>query len=618
MAYERLSDKKIIATNLGSFIESQIQLISKTRLRRNLDDEAQFNRAVLEDNLTLEQQLEYRQDQMKRVVVGDKDERRRIRGEISTLKDLIEQKAYNDEYLSQIMDLNSGVQSIDRTINWLNEKLANTTDSTIQKSIKENLASLMSNRYEAQKTAITRQTEFANNDKTEVVITKQIANINSERAKALKAGNEDYVALLDLQLQSLNKTNSESAVQRTLLNFSVATMSGQSATSLLNQFNAQIENASLDAPITIGGTTYDNAKQFWELKRGDYLNDRSENGFFSRYQTELNEKVDYKSSRGILTNDSLAEVKAWYEGLKDRPELAEYSDRIGQDQQTALQTTGDKRAVSVLNEFSTKLDAKKAISDLAYMQDAYGIDQTLNYQKVVSSAAKEKEDQVNNILSTMASVMKDSPGMTNQQALEIAVKSGAGATFSPEELATKKASDVINESGKKSTEQQFGEDTGLTVNPEKEGKSFATPQLKDGDLIKMANSNTIYKYEGGQLHGFTGNWDETQFKAYTGKGFAAVKTVSDISGLQQGSMIKTTEIPSTAQGALVPHPDMLKYYNPQDIITVGQAKYLKQNVKPIWGNKLSPTEYSALQKQFAPADVEKKTVRAGNDIYLKV
>ena len=88
MAYERLSEQKTIATNLGSFIDSQMNLISQARLRKNLEDESQFNRAVLEDNLTLDQQLEWRKNQLSKITKGDKDERRRIRDEISTLKDL--------------------------------------------------------------------------------------------------------------------------------------------------------------------------------------------------------------------------------------------------------------------------------------------------------------------------------------------------------------------------------------------------------------------------------------------------------------------------------------------------------------------------------------------------
>jgi len=584
MAYERLSEKKVIATNLTSFIQSQMLLITQSRLRRNLEDENQFNRAVLEDNLTLDQQLQWRKDQLKRVAVGDKEERRRVRGEISTLKDLIEQKEFSDKYYDQVVALNAGVQSIDTTLTWLENKLKNTTDLNIQKSIKDNISQLTTLRYTQRKAALESQTNFANNDKTVEVVNKQIERVNTERAKALKAGNEDYVALLDLQLQSLNKTATESQVSRTLLDFSVATMTGQSATGLLNQFNAQIDGADENEPLTIGGTRYDSARQFWELKRSEYLNDRSENGFFPRYQSELNEKVNYKSSRGILTNASLTDVKNYYEILKDRPELADYADRIATDQQSSLQSTADVRAANVINEFATKLDAKKALSDLAYLQDTFAVDQTLNYQKIVSSAAKEKEAQVDQILNTMASLMQANPGLSNQAALEQAISSGAGATFSPEELATKKASEIITEAGDKATAQQFGEESPAITVPKT--PTFSSPDFKEGDLVKLPNSNTVYMVEGGKLRGFTGQWNEAQFKQYTGKGFAAVKTVQNISGVPQGNMIRTTDIQTPQANAA--------RYNEGELIKVANSN----TVYKVENNKLRPFTGAWNESQF--------------------
>ena len=543
MAYERLSEQKTIATNLGSFIDSQMNLISQARLRKNLEDESQFNRAVLEDNLTLDQQLEWRKNQLSKITKGDKDERRRIRDEISTLKDLKTQKEFQDAYYDKVIALNSGVSSIDSTLSWLNDRLSKTTDQNIKKSIKDNISQLTTLRYEQRKTALQTQTNYAVNDATPEIIEKQINRINSERANALGAGNEDYVALLDMQLQSLNKVSSESTINKTMLDFSVATMTGQSATQLLNQFNTQISQADEGSPITIGGTRYDSAKQFWDLKRADYLNDRTENGFFPRYQGELKEQVDYKSSRGILTNGSLTEVKNFYDTLKDRTELADYQERIATDQQSSLQTAADARAQGVLNEFATKLDAKKALSDLAYMQDTFSVDQPLNYQKIVSSAAQEKEAQVNQILSTMESLLKDNPGMSNQDALSQAVSAGAGATYSPEELATTKASDLITNAGEKSTAQQFGEGSPDITLPS--DSAFKTPDIAEGELIKQGNSNTVYKMENGKLRALTGAWNEDLLKEYSGKGFSSVKTVENIAKIPQGPVIKTTDVQST-------------------------------------------------------------------------
>ena len=415
MAYERLSDKKVIATNLGTYISSQILLISKARTRRNLEDEAIFTRSVLEDNLTLDQQLKYRNDQLGRVVSGDKDEKRRIKNEISTVKDLIEQKKFSDAYLKQVMFLNSGMQSIDTTINWLNKKLEQTTDIKIKQDVKENISKLKGMRYQKRQNALSSQTDYANKDKTPKIVQDQIERINNERTSASLAGNEDYVTLLDLQLQSLNKTNEEAMVSRAILDFSVATMTGQSALGTLNELNTKVSGANELSPINIGGVQYDSAKQFWEMKRGDYLNDRTDNGFFARYQGELSDQVTYKQSRGILSTESLSEVKAFYETIKNRPELTDYQDRIAQEQQVALQSTADLRAQSILNEFAVKLDAKKAISDISAIQDTYGVDQTLNYQKIISSAAKEKESQVREILSTMQQDMANTPGLSQQQ-----------------------------------------------------------------------------------------------------------------------------------------------------------------------------------------------------------
>lgn len=621
MAYEKLSQKKQIATNLGEFINSQLLLIQQNRVRKNLEDEQRFNKAVLEDNLTLEQQMDYRKDQLKKVEAGDREEKLRLKNEISSLKDRIEQQNFTNKYLEQLTDLNAGVQSIESTISWLNNTLSRTTDINIQSNIKENISQLQGKLYEQRKNALQYNTQYASENKDLSVIEKQIGNVNSARVEALKAGNDDYVALLDLQLQTLTKAKEESSINNTLMNFSVATMTGNSATALLNEFNSQIEQAGADTPITIGGTRYESAKQFWEMKRGEYMNDRSANGFFTRYQDELNEKLTYKSTKGILNNDTFKDVASWYDSLKDRPEIAPYMERVDQDKQKALTSTADLRSGSILNDFAVKLDANKALKELAYIQDTYGVDQTLNYQKIVTSAAKEKQDQVSQILSTMSAIMSSNPGVTSQMAMEQAIKSGAGATVSPEELATKKASDIVTNLSTTAEKQEFGDTSPLTVSPTMTQK-FSTPDLKEGGLYKTGSDKTVYKYEGGSLRPFTGAWNEDLFKQYTGQGFDAVQTLGNINQLSKGAPITTTEIaaskPVEQVGEKIASPELLKYYKPEDIITKGTDKFLKSGVKSVIGQKLTPTTFGQMQQQYDPNTLEKKIVRSGKDIYLRL
>ena len=203
MAFERIRDKKVLAINLNSFISSQLTLVRTLMTRRNLEDESKFNAAVLEDNLTLDQQLEYRQDQLKRVK-KDKDERRRVRDEIAGLKDRIEYKKFEDGYIAEVMKLNEGTQSIANTISWINKRMSRTTDQKIIRQMKTELSALKTRRYTEQQNMLTKQTEFATNNKTVSVLDTQIGRVNNARVKALTAGNDDYVALLDLQIQALN------------------------------------------------------------------------------------------------------------------------------------------------------------------------------------------------------------------------------------------------------------------------------------------------------------------------------------------------------------------------------------------------------------------------------
>jgi len=513
-------------------------LVQKMMSRRNLEDESRFNSAVLEDNISLEQQLSYRTAQLTRAG-SDKDERLRIRDEISSLKDQIVAKAFTDAYTEQVFALNEGASSISSTISWLNDRLSRTTDANIISKIKTELAGLKTQQYEQSKASLSSATEFANNNKGEDIINSQLSRVSDMRAKALLAGNDDYVAILDLQAQSLKKSLSETQISNATLQMAVMGAAGGSAITMLDAYNKQIENCDKTSPVTVGGVRYDSMEQYWSLTRSSFLNDKSDNGFFASYKSELDQKVQYKNSRGILTTDSLGEVKTWFDTLKARPEFAEYSDQIAQAQQTSLQTAADLRGNAILNEYATKSDTSKALSELSAIQDKYGVDQTTNYQKIVASSASEKKDQVTSILSTMSAIMGANPGISNEAAMSQAIASGAGASFSNEELATTKASNLITTAGKKATDQQYNENDNLTISQSQAGNF---PQFQEGGLYRKPNENTVYMMENGKLRGLSGNWNEIGLKKLTGgKGYDAVKVVDNLNGLSMGASINATD-----------------------------------------------------------------------------
>jgi hypothetical protein len=607
MAYERLSDKKVLGTNLDSFVQSSLALVTRARATQNAEEETKFFSAVLNGNLTLEDQLSWRQDQLKRVAQVDKDERVRIRKEISSIKDLIEQRNYTDDYTSKLTSVNSGMESVDSMMSWLKDMKMRTTDPNILSTINGNIADVAKKKYDAQQAALTHQAEFAQNSTSGDVIQGAIDNISSARAKALVAGLDDTVALYDLQLQALNKTKTENDVSSAVLDLSVGTLTGQSSLALLNKFNEKLDSADATTPVTIGGQKYENAKQFWSVQRNNYLSDRTANGFFGRYQSELQDQVDYKQSSKSLSNSTMTETQNWYDTIKDRPELADYATKIQQDAQRALQYTADKRATQIVNDYAIQEDPKKALGDLAYIQDKFGVDQTINYQKIVSSAANQRQDQVQQILSTMGQILKDNPGMSQAEAMNTAIKSGAGASFAPIDLATSTAAETITKAGEKASQQQFSDTAGINATDTK--PFVAPPSLREGQLVKSKNDTTVYKYENGALRPFQGSYTPQEFKDVSGKTFADVQTVETLKGVPTGAAIvkadrltQPTVVPDTVaqtqnMGAYIPDPGLLKFYTPDQITTVGTKKYLKSGVNPVWDKPLSKTEITTYKPE---------------------
>lgn len=543
MAFDRLNQKSIVAANLDSFVSSSLTLLSNQRAEQNAVKESAFLNAVLEDDLTLDDQISYREDQVKTVPPNDAKERLRIRSQISNLKDLKQVETFNNEYLQQLTNFNSGNLSIDQTIKWLTDRRTRTTDTKIKNQINTQLNQLKAQRHTTRKNVVASQTTYAVNDKSEEVLGAQIKEVSGLRKEALLKSDDQFVATLDLQLQSLKKTLGEGRVTKALSNMSVSTLTGQSAVGMLNKFNSQVESADQGTPLTIGGTSYTSANEFWSGERSKYLNDRTANGFFGRYSTELKQQVDYKQSRKVLRNQDIAGVNNWYESIKDRPEMTGYEEKINQEQQRGLKYSTELKAVEAVNQFKTDLNAVKAVDTLSYLQETYGVNLTSAYQSVIQLASQEKESQIQQLLGTMGDIMKNSPGTSQQDALKQAVRSGAGVVFAPQELATNKASEIITDAGKKAASEEFGEngDKGITI-PQAQKEVF-TPgaDLKEGDFFKRADSPTVMKFENGKLRPFEGTWTEETFRKATGKSFSDVQALPEGGNIATGQGIKTTD-----------------------------------------------------------------------------
>ena len=491
MAYERISDTKLQGEGLDAFIDIQLKNFSRQLAARNADDEFRFAKAVLEEDISLDQQLEYRQEQLKRVS-DDPAERKRIKAEVSDIKNRIQAKTFSDDYTGKLIEFEQGIASVDSLVNWLRDRKSSTTDDAIVAEIDKQLITMERNKFTIQKAVLENQTKFALEDKTPDIIDSQISRVSSAKNSALLSGNSELATTYDLWLQSLNRAKTENNIDSAAKNFAVSTMTGyMNATSLLDSYNQKITGSSTSGSFKIGGVTYNNEREFWTFKRDSYIADESPNGFFSRFKSEQETALKTKASANVLTNADVAASSASFNTLSSRGELQTYANKIAATKQEVIQTGTDLRSGSVMNQYAVDYDVNKAVSSLNSLKLLGGNIED-PYTKILTSAGELKANQVSNILSAAKDLLNNNPGMTPEQALDQAIKSGAGILLSPEQLATKKESDIAGDVSKGAAAGAFGDEPRTTVEP---GQAPTSPSIipQPKENTDLSKSGQYYK-----------------------------------------------------------------------------------------------------------------------------
>lgn len=444
MAYQRLSDNKVLGDGLDAFVQNTLTNYTRQLGIRNAEDEARFNRLVLESDLPLEGQLTYRKEQLNRVS-DDPEEKRRVEKEISSLKDRMQQKEYSDAYLDKLIDLESGHASVESVVQFLRGRLATATDENVKASIRKSLQEQEGNLFGLKESVLKAQNEYAIQNKRVDMLDEQIGRVSEARAQAVLANDAQRSDLYDLQLAALRKAKNEASIEDAVTAFSVGSMSGyQNATGLLDAYNSRISSAGADGPVTIGGVRYDSPKQFWTFKRDSYLSDDSASGFFPRMSDEAKTALSVKRSSNALTDRDVAEAKAGFDALAARTELANFAQKINTYRQDVIQNGVDLRARDIANAYDADLDVNKAFRSLQNLKDIGG-NVSSTEGDILSKAAQLKEAQVGNILQTAQDLMKQDPSLTPEAAIQKAAETGAAIVLSPTQLVQKTESQIATE-----------------------------------------------------------------------------------------------------------------------------------------------------------------------------
>jgi hypothetical protein len=483
MAYTRASDTEVRGDGLDVFVDGVSKSLSRQIALRNNEEEQRFLKSVLEDNLSTEDQYNFRKEQYKRVS-DDRDERLRVGKEVAALKQLVEQRKFSDAYTEKLVGLESGASSVESVLTWLRDQLNAATDDTTIAKIESEIVNKEREKFDIGQRALVNQTQYALADKTDSILDNQITRINGEKNKALLSGNKELETTYDLHLQALNKAKQENAIEKDIKNFSVANITGYAnSTGMLDSYNAHINAASTTGSVKIGDVTYASPQEFWKFKRDSFVADQSGNGFFGRFTSEQKNALTTRNSQNLLNATDLQTVTTNFNNLAMRPELQGYQQILGQVRQDVVQAGADMLADNVVYQYSYDNDINKAVQGLTAIK-ASGANVDSSFNKIVQAAAQLKTQQAANIKATMDEIFKTNPGISLSEAFGQAVKQGAAVIFTPQDLINKSDKELADEAERQANSTKYTSDHRVTWDPVTQKNYYAAnPYLLPGDPL---------------------------------------------------------------------------------------------------------------------------------------
>ncbi len=168
-----------------------------------------------------------------------------------------------------------------------------------------------------------------------------------------------------------------------------------------------------------------------------------------------------------------------FDKVAGRPELRGYEDQLAAGKQEVIQTGADLLAGTISKKYSMDYDLNKAVT-AANALSALGANTDDIMSALITAGSKVKEQQVSNILSTAQSLRDDDPNLDLATSISKAIASGAGATLSPNELATQDEEQITKDFQTKYEANAFGIDPRLTAPGAPKVNQPAQPQQPTG------------------------------------------------------------------------------------------------------------------------------------------
>jgi len=417
--------------DLGAMVQARLESFVNMRESIQGKNEATFQRKVMEEGMSYQDQADYRQKQ----IAKEKGEKypdtgflEELKNSLSNLKQLSRYEKLRKDYSDGYTQYKEGKLSIDSLTDNLKGLISKEKDPTLKTELEKNLSNIKIEKVNSERQALVNRIALARNDKSIILIDKALAEITTKRSSAYLVNDMEMVSYYDVQAQSLESQKLDIQTQDKLHDFDLKiTKSGGTAMQKLSLLESSINVADKITPITIDNIQYASEYEYWSGLKERYI---SGNGggvfvdFLGEFNAEKKVAIDTLSAMndyGYVPMSFLTSMDNEYKNLLSRPDFEIYASRVDSARIENLSLGVDRVAKAVLADAVIDMDFEKGETALKNIQEKFGLSTAsyasdLYYQKLQIPSVVEAQ-------SATAKTLSEIKGTTPEKEYEQFTKS---------------------------------------------------------------------------------------------------------------------------------------------------------------------------------------------------
>jgi hypothetical protein len=237
-------------------------------------------------------------------------------------------------------------------------------------------------------TAMDNFAQFAQNERSPQLLEEAIAKYETQRTLAQTSNDPNRMAYYAAKISGLKSDRSRIMVENARSAFNVRKIKSVDPVAALDMYDEYRGSADDGAPVTIDGTRYDSAKQYWDSAKADYINGGQ---FYTSLQNQLKGKIDASFAQSPeLFDKSIAAFKSSLDAMMGRPDLAPYREQIATNVANIMDYATGKLAKFYVDQASAMPEegvAMEAARRLKELEKTSGISQSIGILAIADAVS---------------------------------------------------------------------------------------------------------------------------------------------------------------------------------------------------------------------------------------